>query len=174
MEADVTAELRAMFIDGATVSRMFQYIESQNKCDNTSNSLYLWKSFCEAFGVPLIRGIMTTSHSPCIDHAHFNTEVVPDIVQRIDEWCPGDLTGTWLDGVRIASYEEYREASEKPISKHLERAWPLLQDEEKDFIISGLSYKDYCFYLARCLARLAERLQEKIAAFENERGNNKK
>src|SRR5438045_4432091 len=98
MDRNLVHELRQLFIDGAIPSKLIHHIVAHH---GNSERLHLLirDYFKEAFSVPLIRNVVSEEeYSPKLRHAHFNREVVPELIQRIGDWNTANLEGSWLNG----------------------------------------------------------------------------
>jgi hypothetical protein len=124
--------------------------------------------FKEAFQLPLLRNVVPgEDYSPNSRHAHYNRDVVPEMVQRIPDWHSGSLTGTWLDGAVVRSLSEHVARLGGSRCQELERIWDTLNGEEKQFIIRRIAMKDYYWDALKSLALLSERLQQQIVELES-------
>jgi hypothetical protein len=166
LDKNLVHELRRMFIDGATPSQLMHHIEKQ--CQDDRRLHFVIKDyFREAFRIPLLRNVVSgEGYSPNSRHAHYNREVVPEMIQRIGEWNRTDLEGSWLEGVSVHSLSEHTERLQTARFEELDRVWDSLSDNEKLFIIRKIALKDYYWDVVKGLASLAERLQERIVALE--------
>src|SRR5687767_8709770 len=102
-------ELRQMFLDGATPSQLMHHIAKQHKGDRRLHFV-IKDYFAEAFGISLLRNVVSEEdYSPDRRHAHYNRDIVPEIVQRIGCWNTANLEGAWLDGLAVGSLKEHTE-----------------------------------------------------------------
>jgi hypothetical protein len=127
--------------------------------------------FKEAFQLPLLRNVVPgDDYYPDSRHAHYNRDVVPEMVQRIPDWHSGTLAGTWLDGAVVRSLSEHVARLSGSRCQELDRIWDTLNDEEKQFIIQRIAVKDYCWDALKSLALLSERLQQQVVELESRLG----
>lgn len=159
-------QLRRMFIDGATPSELMQYIAQKHKDDSRLHFI-ITDYFREAFCIPLLRNVVSEEdYSPASRHAHYNRDVAPEIVERIDEWNHENLAGSWLDGLSVNSLAEHTQRLKEAHFEELDRVWHNLNDKERHFIIRKIAIKDYYWEVAKMLAAMAERLQQKVVDLE--------
>ncbi len=166
MDEKLIDELRRMFLDGATPSQLMNQIASQHG-DDPRLHFVIKDYFREAFGIQLLRNVNSDGdYAPHGRHAHFNRDIIPDIVERIEEWNQASLEGSWLGGNVIRSLSEHVEHLESARFDELDRVWATLNEREKLFIIRKIAMKDYYWEVVKLLASMAERLQEKVINLE--------
>jgi hypothetical protein len=167
MNQRIVDELRRMFTEAATPSRLMHFLEQHFKNDPRLHFLIM-DYFREAFGMPLVRNVLAgDDYSPSIRHAHYNRDVVPEIVQRIEAWNAANLEGSWLDGLSVSSLTDHTERLKVARFEELDRVWDTLSDSERLFIIRKVALKDYYWDVVKSLALLAERLQQQVVELED-------
>ena len=167
IDPELIAELRESFIEGATPSELMHRIEIRHEGDPSIHFI-IRDYFREAFGIPLVRNVVPDeNYSPACRHAHYNRDVVPEMIQRIGAWNTTDLTGSWLENVSVRPLGDHLRRYEANRPKELERVWDELSEEEKAFISRKSARIDHSREVAKGLARLAERLQQKVVELED-------
>jgi hypothetical protein len=160
-------ELRRLFLDGATPSRLMQHIAKHHPDDPRLRHV-IADYFSEAFDIPLLRNVVSDEdYSPNKRHGHFNRDVVPEIIQRIGGWNKANLEGTWLEGLSIKSLGEETERLKSAHFEELDRVWETLNDKERFYIIRKSALINNEWEAMKILAALAERLQAKIDELED-------
>ena len=166
----VVQELREMFLDGATPSRLMMQIQTHHPEEERLYFLIM-DYFQEAFKLPLVRVSSNNDFStPSGEHFHFNRDLVHEIVCQLERWKDDDADGSWLDDVNDRARTTLREHQERLKTAHfeeLERIWDQLTDDERGFIIRRIAHKDYLWDKVNTLSRLVERLQQKIVQLES-------
>lgn len=169
----IVHELRQMFLDGATPSRLMLHIQTHHSEDEPLHFL-ITDYFKEAFKLPLIRCSSGKDFKQSsLEHDHFNRDLVHEMVCRIDEWSSEALDGTWLentDGLWTHSHDEHKERLKTAEFEELDRVWNTLNEKERLFIIRKIAHRDYLWYKVKTLSRLVERLQQKILELETHVG----
>ncbi len=166
IDQNLVDELRRMFLDGATPSRLMRHIANQHPDDPRLHFL-ITDYFREAFGIPLVRTVGgREDYSPDRRHAHFIRELVPEMIQRIGDWNTESVEGSWVEGVSVCSVNEHSERLRSVRFEELNRVWDTLNDKEKRFIIRKSARIDYGWDAMKCLAKLAERLQQQVVELE--------
>lgn len=167
LSESLVAEIRRMFVDGATPSLLMQHIAARHPGDPRIH-LIIMDYFNEAFQLPLLRNVVPgEDYSPSSRHAHYNRDVVPEIVRKIPDWHSGSLAGTWLEGAVVRSSREHVARLSGSRRPELSRIWDTLNDEEKQFITHRIAMKDYYWDALKSLALLSERLQQKVVELES-------
>ncbi|MCA9070137.1 MAG: hypothetical protein KDA84_14490 [Planctomycetaceae bacterium] len=160
IKPEVVKAIRSMFIDGATPSQLFRVI-NENHTPSQYGRCLIGSWFEKAFGVSFLRYIKhAESYSPPkLDDYHFNRDVIPEIVSRIDEWNEQSLEGTWLEGFSIKLFRtmrhEYQQRNPNP-------EWDGLTEKQLAQVNNLAAHRDYLWYVTKLLARLTERLQQKV------------
>ncbi len=154
-------ELRQMFLDGATPSWLMHRI-AQEHPQNPRIHFIIKDYFREAFCIPLLRDVVADEdYSPGRGYAHYIRDVIPVVLQRLDEWNSDNLQESWLNGISIRSFNEHTERLKSVHFEELDRVWETLTDKERLFIIRKVAHKDYFWEVMKGLAALAEQLTAK-------------
>ncbi len=162
MDKTLADELRRRFIDGATPSELMHLIATHHKDDRCLHFI-IGDYFREAFGIPLLRNVVPDKdYAPDLHHAHFNRDVVPEMVQRIGAWNDVNLDGSWLNGLSVHSVREHVVRLKDIRIEELERVWGDLNEKEKLFILRKIAFINYDWEVIKALSLLTERLQQKI------------
>ena len=166
MDKTLVSELRQMFIDGATPSRMMYHIATRHgQTEQVAHSIR--ECFREAFGIPLLRNVVSEEdYSPSSRHAHYNRDVVPEIIQRISDWNTVGLEGSWLQDLSVHSLSEHMESLKSARFEELTRIWHDLGDKEQHYIVQKAAIINHQWEMLKTLATMAERLQERVVELE--------
>src|SRR4051812_45027081 len=117
IQTSVIQELRSMFKEGATPSRLIQQIVARHPEEGNWHGL-IQDYFREGFGVPIVRGLTPGDDFGSIDlrYAYLNEDVLHDMVQSRNKW-DRELNRsdngfpTWLDSlVATSALERLQEA----------------------------------------------------------------
>ena len=123
--------------------------------------------FEEAFGIPLLRNVVfQDDYSPSLRHAHFNRDVVPEMIRRIGEWNTASLEGSWLQGLSVHSLSEHVERLKDARPDELPRIWDDLNDKEKISLLRKSATINQQWEAMKVLASMVERLQEQVVQLE--------
>src|SRR5437762_17538 len=84
---EVIGELRSLFKDGATPSRLIRHIVERHNGERTFHSL-IQAYFLDAFGVPIVRGLNPADDYQHADlrYAFLNEQLVHEMIQKRSEW----------------------------------------------------------------------------------------
>ena len=166
IDPELVAELRESFIDGATPSELMYRIALRHEGDSCLHFI-LRDNFREAFGIPLLRNVVSDEdYSPAARHAHYNRDVVPEMIQRISDWNTADLTGSWLENVSVCSLVDHVQRIKSYPPEELKRVWDDLSEKEKAYVRQQAARINQSWEVAKSLAQLAERLQQKVLELE--------
>jgi hypothetical protein len=162
--------LRDQLKDGATPLRLIRDIIAQ--LGDTTSSREVQEVLEESFQLPIVR------LSPSLDLGQksyrqgiLNRTLLAEIVANRERWealiSSSRGNSSWLDGVQVTSPEEVRMKAAAESYPGLSReSWAALSPDEQQALLvqlaSGLVLSDR----VEVLARLAERLQEKIDELE--------
>jgi hypothetical protein len=165
MDEDLIRELRQLFLDGATPSYLIRHVADRL---GESDRLHFAISdyFREAFGVPLVRNVVSNEdYSPDPRHSHFTRDVVPEIIERLGEWNTEPVAGLWLERASVAPLSEHvaRLAS---VPDGLTGVWGQMSDKEKAAVLRKSARINRDWEVMKALALLAERLQQKVVELE--------
>lgn len=102
---EVVHELRMMFKEGATPSRLLRHIVERHAGERAFHSL-IQAYFHEAFGIPIVRGLnpIDDYQQAGFRYAFLNEQLVHEMIQRRSEWDSGAAAGareggSWLDSL---------------------------------------------------------------------------
>ena len=166
LNQSVVAQIRALFVDGATPSQLMRRIAAVHSEDPRLH-LIIMDYFKEAFQVPLVRNVVSgEDYSPSLRHSHYNRDVIPEMIQRIHYWNSDSLDGTWLNELAVRSLAEHVTRLSDTRCQELDRVWDTLTNDERLFIVRKIAMKDYNWDVMKSLALLTERLQQKIVELE--------
>lgn len=166
IDPELVAELRESFIDGATPSELMHRIALRHEGDRCLHFI-LRDYFREAFGIPLLRNVVSDEdYSPAFRHAHYNRDVVPEMIQRMGDWNTTDLTGSWLENVSVGSLVDHVQRIKAYPPEELKRVWDELSEKEKAYVRRQSARINQSWDVAKSLALLAERLQQKVVELE--------
>lgn len=160
----VVAELRELFVAGATPSRLIRHIATRH--DEPCWPDLVPHYFAEAFAV----AVLAADGWP----SDLDRELLRDMVGRSHLWrTPEDAESdpAWWDGMRPVSGSE-RELLDRlrpETEPALREVWDSLPERTRSHIrrtaVNAAAYHEY----AAVLARLVERLQEQVIRLEQER-----
>lgn len=158
---EVVAELRSLFKEGATPSRLLRHIAERHGAARGLHTL-IQAYFLEAFGVPILRGLNPIDDYQHADlrYAFLNEQLVHEIVQKRNEWDDG--SASWL-GDLVASDDGQRARDVQEAIPELDRCWPQLTAKEQAFIHRSLASARGLSETVKILARLTEQLQQQLA-----------
>lgn len=166
----VIEELRSMFKDGATPSRLIQHIVARHPPRGNWHGL-IQDYFREGFGVPIVRGLAPGEnyHDIGIRYAFLNQDLLYEMVRSRSMWDkeslqPGNAGPTWLDA--LDRIQDTKQAGPPP---DMAESWDKLGERERNLLaLSNSSHKSKSEQI-RILACLVERLQQRLA--EQEKAN---
>jgi hypothetical protein len=157
---DVVKELRGLFKEGSTPSRLIRHIAERHDGDDSLHAL-IQVYFFEAFGVPIVRGVNPTD---CHQHddlrfAFLNDQLLHEMIQRKGEW---DVDGvpSWLDSL-VATADREQLHSAKTVAPK-PRYWNFLTPEEQRLAHLGCASANNLSEKVKILSRLCESLQQKV------------
>jgi len=169
----VVEELRALFRDGATPSRLIQHIVERHDEEQNCYSL-IQAYFREAFGVNMVRGLRPLDkyqHSDLRD-AFLNDDLLHEMVEKQSTWNRAanhrELgNATWLAGLTATSLDDHFHEAASGMAE-LGNLWNRLDPKEQAVIqrlIAGNSWK---YEQVQILIQLAERLQQRVNELESQ------
>jgi hypothetical protein len=169
---EVVHELRALFKEGATPSRLFRHIVERHPGERNSHALiqaYFW----EAFGIPIVRGLSPTDEYQHTDlrYAFLNEQLVHDMIQQRGEWddssgAEASGRGSWLDPLKADDDQQRLRQVQAMAIPELSRCWSQLTPKEQSFIQRSLATANGLYESVKILARLAECLQQQLAELQ--------
>jgi hypothetical protein len=175
IQASVIEELRSMFKEGATPSRLIQHIVARHPNEGNWHGL-IQDYFREAFTVQIVRGLSPTETYRDIDlrYAYLNEDVLHEMVQMRSSWdkAPNDseeVLPSWLDTlVATSAIDRLQEGKKLSPPPDFSQGWEQLSENDRAGIIRvNASYRGRT-ELVHILARLAERLQQKLCHLEQQ------
>jgi hypothetical protein len=176
IQASVIEELRSMFKNGATPSRLIQHIVARHPHAGNWHGL-IQDYFREGFGVPIVRGLRPSEVYDGNDlrYAYLNEDVLHQMAQSRTLWDQelNKQEGTspsWLDSLAATSdLDRLEEAKQWGAPADLAESWDRLSDQERRAIaLANSGYKGRT-EMVHILARLVEGLQRRIVALERNR-----
>jgi hypothetical protein len=166
MDENLIRQLRQMFLDGATPSRLMRHVADHHGEDERLHFV-IKDYFEEAFGIGLLRYVASDEdYSPDPRHAHFNRDVVPEIVEHLRDWNPEPTAGSWLERASVSSLDEHVQRAKAGPPDELASVWSQLSDEQRLAIVRRIARKNRDWEVIKVLALLAERLQQKVVELE--------
>ncbi len=170
--AEVLTELRAMFREGATPSRLIRHIADRHAGDDDVHLLVQFY-FVEAFGVPIVRGLNPVDRFDHDDlrYAFLNEYLVHEIIQRRSEWdAPSDRvpseSDSWLDSLKATDAKDRISQIHGDLIPELSRCWSHLTPQERYYIQMCLGSANGLSETVKALSRLAECLQQRVIELE--------
>jgi hypothetical protein len=170
LRPDVVGELRSMFKEGATPSRLIRHIVERHDDERGHHGL-IQAYFLEAFGIPIVRGLNPTDDHQHTDlrYAFLNDQLVHDMVQRREDWDPGFGSGAsenWLDPLKASDDQQRLRQVQGRNIPELSRCWTQLTPKEQDFIQRSLATANGLHETVKILSRLAECLQQQLSELQ--------
>ena len=175
-QASVIQELRSMFKEGATPSRLIQHIVARHPNEGNWHGL-IQEYFREGFGVPIVRGLspMETYNDIDLRYAYLNEDVLHQMVQARTTWDherneSEGASPCWLGSLTATSdLDRLEEAEQLGPSPDLAESWDKLNDKvRRGIVLASSGYKGRT-EMVHILARLVERLQQRILSLERDR-----
>jgi len=169
---EVIRELRTLFKEGATPSRLLRHIAERHEREGNLHSL-IQSYFRDAFGIPIVRGLNPSDdyHGADLRYAFLNEKLVNEIIQRRSVWDnTGDITpggtSSWLDEVKASDDQQRISKMQSIVLPELSRCWSQLTPKEQHFIQRSLASANGLYETVKILARLVECLQQRLAEEE--------
>lgn len=164
---EVVAELRALFKDGATPSRLIRHIVERHESERGHHAL-IQAYFLEAFGVPIVRGLSPTDDYQHADlrYAFLNEQLVHDMIEKRAEWDAPSGAGSWLDPLKADDDQQRMSQAQAITIPELSRCWSELTPKEQAFIRRSLATTNGLHESVKILAQLAECLQQQLAELQ--------
>ena len=162
---DLVNELRRQFLDGATPSALLQVIR-QEMGERVSH-LEACDVFNEAFQLPVVRfGPAVVSNTTELHGRMLNKTLLMEIVQLSPEWNENEST-SWFEGAEVTDPSELkRRVAAQPFPGISEGSWLGLRPEERESLLVQFASSQVISQRLEVLARLAERLQQKVTELE--------
>jgi hypothetical protein len=171
-DALVVDELRAMFRDGSTPSRLIQHIVDRHDGERNCYSL-VQAYFREAFGVNMIRGLrpLDRYHHSDLRDAFLNKDLLHEMVEMQATWNHDahqvEADTSWLTGLSVLSFDDHcnEAAAGVPEIRDLwNRLDPKVQAVIERLVAGGI----FTYEQVKILTRLAERLQQRVNELERQ------
>lgn len=158
-------ELRLLFMEGATVSRLIRRIASQH-ADETTLHQYLQDCFFRAFGVGPLRISRKLVLTPLDEEGFYslNRFLIAEMIERYSEWGRHLASRTepfWKD-IQAKSSMQFIEKARPEDVPELADSWEKLDLKAQKYLRRTLGNLDEMFQNVQILARLSERLQGQI------------
>jgi hypothetical protein len=169
---EVIDELRLLFQNGATPSRLIRHVAERHPAEPALHAL-IQEYFREAFAVPLVRGLKPHDEYESVDlrYAFLNEQLVHEMIEKRPEWDRGPAGAAngrqpWLDSlVATSDPDRIRQAQSMPFPE-LSQSWHRLTAKEQAFIQRSIASANGLYETVKILARLAEHLQQRVAELE--------
>jgi hypothetical protein len=175
IRVSVIEELRAMFKEGATPSRLIQHIVARHPNEGNWHGL-IQDYFREGFGVPIVRGLdpLARYDDSSLRYAYLNEAVLHEMVQGRTAWdaernTADSAESSWLDTMTAkGTLDRIRELEQRGFSE-LAESWDGLTRQERAALVLTSANLHTRIEMCHILARLVERLQQRIVALERAR-----
>jgi hypothetical protein len=169
---EIVEELRSLFKEGATPSRLIRHIAERHEGDSNLHSL-IQMYFQEAFAVPIVRGLNPIDDYHCADlrYAFLSEQLLHEMIQNRCLWDRpnGDNsfeTPGWLESVQANDPQRQIDQIQMETIPELSRCWHQLNEKESAFIRRSLASANGLYETVIILSRLAECLQQKLLEAE--------
>jgi len=168
---EIISELRSLFKEGATPSRLIRHIVERHEGERQFHSL-IQAYFLEAFGVPIVRGLSPTDnyHHADLRYAFLNEQLLHEMIERRSEWdSNGDLmngTDSWLGNLSASDDHQRIRQAQTVMPPELSRCWPEMTPDERNFIHLSMASANGLFETVKILSRFVECLQQKVVELE--------
>lgn len=163
----VIAELRALFKQGATPSRLVRHVVAEHGSGPDTDRL-VRAYFREAFGVSMFRASASLLDLPPeqLAFAGITARTVHQMVERRREW---DADGSWMDPLTATDVGTQFAQAHPERAPGLAVVWGQLDESTRDELRRLFSGSHYQHEQVEILSRLVEQLQQQILALEQER-----
>ena len=159
---EIVAELRCLFREGATPSRLIRHVVERHDGEGHLFSL-IQTYFREAFGIPIIRGL-----SPVDDYQHadlryefLNEQLLHEMIEKRPEW-DTDESDSWVDSLTATEVHQRIREAEEHLPPDLKRCWPLMTPKEQRYILVSFASANYLSETVKIMSRLVEALQQQL------------
>lgn len=165
---EVISELRSLFKEGATPSRLIRHVVERHEGERGHHAL-IQAYFLETFGVPIVRGLSPIDDFQHADlrYAFLNEQLLHEMIQRRRVWDTDVIgaseAGGWLDTLAAGDDKQRLREVQSVNLPDLNACWPRLTQEERDYIQRSLASARGLHESVKILARLAECLQQQLA-----------
>ena len=159
---EVVNELRSLFREGATPSRLIQHIVERHSGEE-SFFMLIQDYFREAFGVPIVRGL-----SPVDDYLHpelryefLNQQLLHEMVENRSEW-DNDDSESWLDSLIATDDDQRINSVRNVVPGELSRFWTQMTPKEREYIQVMFASSHGMSETVKIMSRLLESLQQQL------------
>ena len=171
---EVVRELRVLFEEGATPSRLICHLLDQHEGEHFPHAL-IQEYFMEAFGVPIVRGVSSIDAGSIadLDYAFLNEQLIHEMVMRRSGWGHAESearngTASWLDALEAHDDRDRIERILTAAIPELSESWERLSASEQRFIRRSLATAGGLYETVKILSRLAECLQRRVVELEEQ------
>jgi hypothetical protein len=163
LRPEVVVELRSLFKEGATPSRLIRHIVERHDDDSDYFGLIQFY-FMEAFAVPIVRGLQPLDDYRHADlrYAFLNDDLLHNMVEKRGEWDTGNGADSWLDSLVAHDGMAQLERARTVVPTELHQCWPSLTPKEREYIHLLIASSRGMSERAKILSRLAECLQQQV------------
>lgn len=164
-DAPFLDELRLLFMEGATISRLIRQIARQ-KPEDTSLHQFIQDCFFHAFGVGPLRISRNVSAAQMDDETFFglNQFLIAEIIERYGDWgahLSGQSEPFWK-GMHVKSGGHLIEKANPDEIPELVDCWKDLDPKAQKYIQRIMGNLNETVQNLEILARLSERLQGQV------------
>jgi hypothetical protein len=173
-DPQVIEELRTLFIEGSTPSRLIQHIVARHENEKKLYTL-IQLYFREAFLTPLlhVNPEVMLNDPGGLGLAFLNVNLVHQMLLARSEWdkerSSTSLPADWLGGFQVRSDADLISDAKPEMIPELGKSWGVLDDDAKRYIQRAFGNAQALHERVLLLARLAEQLQQQVNALQNER-----
>jgi hypothetical protein len=172
VDPQIVAELRAMFLNGSTPSRLVRYIASRHEGDPDWPT-YVESYFTEAFSVTLLMDHYPTPvELDGIDISDLDGDLLRDMVGRQAAWRESvshPAGSAWCDGLSVSPDDLTMNQQIRPESHPaLTDSWASMTPRAREFVRQAMVNSQGYYERMQVLVRLVERLQEQINELERQ------
>jgi hypothetical protein len=171
IDPQVVAELRALFLDGATPSRLVRHIATRHEGDPSWPS-HVEPYFAEAFAVTTFVMADRPPEADLDRHnlSELDVDILRDMVGRQAGWrhtvahAPG---AAWCDDLSVST-DDLRMGDQVRPESHpaLADSWASMSPRAREFVRQAMVNAQGYYERMHVLVRLAERLQEQVIDLE--------
>lgn len=170
IKQDLVQELRALFLDGATPSRLIQRLLEVIPTRGVAQISLIDAYFSAAFGNKIYR--VGTVDDPLSDlrSAYLNGDVLHVMLQDLPTWRPTvDTTdAAWCDDVEAVDIRVKMREFDPSGEPHLASSWDRLDEKAQAHIRHTMASLSVAREQVGILRMLAERLQQKLFHLERQ------
>lgn len=171
VDALIVTELRELFLNGATPSRLIRHIASRHEGESSWTQL-VEPYFHQAFDVStfFMEGRPQEVDLDSLDFDSLNKELLRDMVGRSAQWKSAvDDESNWSEGLAVATDDRRMIEALRPESHSaLADSWPNLPPRVRDFIRQSMVNAQGYYEQVQVLSKLIERLQAQVLELEQQ------